>query len=187
MPPWRKPASTARAAASRGAKPRDGPEYWRARNRPSSPAARPAEIRKRLDLCDRLQGMTKFVLDRATGRALHLAWPRDVLAIQTWQRINRVGYVAVHYRSAGGPVVATCWEQNGHEEMVAFVRERADAVTRSARCRHRFGSGSPPLPGTARDRLDASPRQAGPKRARPSLWCQRSCALGRRGLSLCTQ
>jgi len=57
-----------------------------------------------------------------------VAWA-DVLAIQTWQRINRVDYVAIHYRSADGPAVATCWEQNGHEEMVAFVRECAGAVT----------------------------------------------------------
>lgn len=57
-----------------------------------------------------------------------IAWA-DVTAIQTWRRINRVDYVVVHYRSAGSMAVASCWEQNGHDEMVAFVRECASAVT----------------------------------------------------------
>lgn len=57
-----------------------------------------------------------------------IAWA-DVMAIQTWQRINRVDYVVVHYRSASGMAVATCWEQNGHDELVAFVRACTGAVT----------------------------------------------------------
>lgn len=51
----------------------------------------------------------------------HVPWA-DVLAVQTWWRPGSVEHVAVHYRSAGGAGVATCWEQHDHAELVNFIR-----------------------------------------------------------------
>jgi hypothetical protein len=45
----------------------------------------------------------------------------DVLAVETWRRINGISRVAVHYRSARGGAVATCWEQFSQPELVRFV------------------------------------------------------------------
>jgi hypothetical protein len=53
----------------------------------------------------------------------------DVTALQTWQRLNRVDYIAVHYRNHRGLTVATCWDQNAHEELVRFVHACARHVT----------------------------------------------------------
>jgi len=53
-----------------------------------------------------------------------VAWS-NVLAIEVWHRLNRVDYVAVHYRTTTGPAVATCWEQDRRDELLSFVRECA--------------------------------------------------------------
>ena len=66
----------------------------------------------------------------ATAR---VAWS-DVLAIEVWHRVNRVDSAAVHYRTASGYEVATCWEQGHREELVLFVR-RCAAFAKVARPR----------------------------------------------------
>jgi hypothetical protein len=53
-----------------------------------------------------------------------VAWP-DVLAIEVWHRLNRLDYVAVHYRTTTGRSVATCWDQDSRDELLLFVRECA--------------------------------------------------------------
>jgi len=53
-----------------------------------------------------------------------IAWP-NVLAVEVWHRHNRLDYVAVHYRTTAGNVVATCWGQDQGEKLVAFVRQCA--------------------------------------------------------------
>jgi len=53
-----------------------------------------------------------------------IAWS-NVLAIEVWHRLNRVDYAAVHYRTASGNSVATCWEQGHREELLLFVGECA--------------------------------------------------------------
>ena len=58
-------------------------------------------------------------------------WP-TLLAIQTWQTYKREDYVAVHYRSAQGVEVATCWEQDCYDELLAFVRASAARVRSSS-------------------------------------------------------
>jgi hypothetical protein len=50
-----------------------------------------------------------------------IPWPQ-VLAVQTWSRPGGVEHVAVHYRSAAGGGVATCWEQHEHAELVDFIK-----------------------------------------------------------------
>lgn len=53
-------------------------------------------------------------------QTLRVPWP-DVLAVQTWWRPGGVEHVAVHYRSAAGGGVASCWEQHEHAELVDFI------------------------------------------------------------------
>lgn len=53
-----------------------------------------------------------------------VAWS-NVLAIEVWHRLNRVDYVAVHYRTTTGRSVATCWDQDSRDELLLFVRECA--------------------------------------------------------------
>lgn len=53
-----------------------------------------------------------------------VAWS-NVLAIEVWHRLNRVDYVAVHYRTTTGRAVATCWDQDRRDELLQFVRECA--------------------------------------------------------------
>jgi hypothetical protein len=50
-----------------------------------------------------------------------IAWP-NVLAIEVWHRLNRVDYVAVHYRATGGNSVSTCWEQGNRDGLLELVR-----------------------------------------------------------------
>jgi len=45
----------------------------------------------------------------------------DVLAVETWRRINGVDRVAVHYRGAHGGAVATCWDHFSRSELLTFV------------------------------------------------------------------
>lgn len=45
----------------------------------------------------------------------------QVLAIETRRRGGGVDHVAVHYRSAGGGAVSTCWERFSRSELLAFV------------------------------------------------------------------
>ncbi len=63
--------------------------------------------------------------------ATRVAWS-DVLAIEVWHRLNRVDYVAVHYRANAGNLVATCWEQGRREELLQFV-EQCAVLTKAAR------------------------------------------------------
>jgi hypothetical protein len=53
-----------------------------------------------------------------------VAWS-NVLGIEVWHRLNRVDYVAVHYRTTTGRGVATCWDQDRRDELLQFVRECA--------------------------------------------------------------
>jgi hypothetical protein len=53
-----------------------------------------------------------------------IAWS-SVLAVEVWHRLNRVDYVALHYRAPNGNSVATCWEQGSREELLLFVRHCA--------------------------------------------------------------
>lgn len=53
-----------------------------------------------------------------------IAWS-NVLAIEVWHRLSRVDYLAVHYRTATGRAVATCWGQDRRDELLLFVRECA--------------------------------------------------------------
>jgi hypothetical protein len=55
----------------------------------------------------------------------HIAWS-SVLAVEVWHRLNRVDYVALHYRAPNGNSVATCWEQGSREELLLFVRHCAE-------------------------------------------------------------
>jgi len=57
----------------------------------------------------------------------------DLCAIQTWQGLKRTDYVAVHYRNAGGIEVATCWDQNGHDDLLALICACAANVRSDAR------------------------------------------------------
>jgi len=50
----------------------------------------------------------------------------SVLAVEVWQRLNAVDYVALHYRAPNGNSVATCWEQGSREELLLFVRHCAE-------------------------------------------------------------
>lgn len=54
-----------------------------------------------------------------------IAWS-SVLSVEVWQRLNRVDYVALHYRARNGNAVATCWEQGSREELRRFVRRCAE-------------------------------------------------------------
>jgi len=56
-----------------------------------------------------------------------IAWT-SVLAVEVWQRMNRVDYVALHYRARKGNSVATCWDQGRREELLQFVRHCAEQV-----------------------------------------------------------
>jgi hypothetical protein len=56
-----------------------------------------------------------------------IAWS-NVLAIEVWHRLNRVDYVAVHYRETAGNSVATCWEQGSRGGLLLFVRQCAALV-----------------------------------------------------------
>lgn len=56
--------------------------------------------------------------------SVRVAWS-NVLAIEVWRRLNRVDYLAVHYRTTTGRSVATCWNQDSHDELRMFVRECA--------------------------------------------------------------
>jgi hypothetical protein len=64
----------------------------------------------------------------ASGLGDRVVFWADLSAIQTWRGLKRVDYLAVHYRNAGRIEVATCWDQNGHDELVAFVRACAAQV-----------------------------------------------------------
>jgi hypothetical protein len=66
--------------------------------------------------------------------ALRIPWP-DVLAVQTFSRPGGVDHVAVHYRSAAGGGVATCWEQHDRAELVAFIKACAFRVNRESQRR----------------------------------------------------
>jgi len=68
---------------------------------------------------------------RAGSRAERVGWS-SVLAVETWQRMNRVQYVAVHYRRDGRRRVATCWDQGGQADLLDFVRACAAGVSRGA-------------------------------------------------------
>jgi len=61
-----------------------------------------------------------------------VAWT-DLLAIQTWRGLKRTDYVAVHYRNGGRIEVASCWDQNGHDELLALVCACAAHVRSNAR------------------------------------------------------
>lgn len=67
-----------------------------------------------------------LVISSGFARA-RIAWS-DVLAIEVWQRLNRVDYVTVHYRSTHGNAVATCWEQGDRDRLLELVRECAAFV-----------------------------------------------------------
>jgi hypothetical protein len=56
--------------------------------------------------------------------SVRVAWS-NVLAIEVWHRLNRVDYVAVHYGITTGRSVVTCWDQDGRDELLLFVRECA--------------------------------------------------------------
>jgi hypothetical protein len=60
-----------------------------------------------------------------------IPWP-NVLAVQTTSFPGGVEYVTVHYRTAAGGCVATCWEQHDHAELVAFIRACASQVNRGS-------------------------------------------------------
>jgi hypothetical protein len=57
----------------------------------------------------------------------------DVLAIETFEGVNRVDYVVVHYQSPSGLAAASCWEQNGRDDVLAFVRAAAARVNAESR------------------------------------------------------
>jgi len=59
---------------------------------------------------------------------IEIAWD-DVLGVETWRRMNRVDHVAIHYRLAGERAIATCWDQNGREDLAAFVKACGAAVS----------------------------------------------------------
>ncbi len=59
--------------------------------------------------------------------SVRVAWS-SVSAIEAWHRLNRVDYVAVHYRTTTGRAVATCWDQDRRDELRLFVRECAAFV-----------------------------------------------------------
>jgi len=54
-----------------------------------------------------------------------IAWS-SVLAVEVWQRLNRVDYVALHYGGPHGNSVATCWEQGSRQDLLRFVRRCAE-------------------------------------------------------------
>lgn len=56
--------------------------------------------------------------------SVRTAWS-NVLAIEVWHRLNRMDYVAVHYRGTAGNTVATCWAQGQREDLLLFVQECA--------------------------------------------------------------
>ena len=56
--------------------------------------------------------------------SIRIAWS-SVLAVEVWHRLNRVDYVALHYRARNGNSVATCWEQGSREELLLFLRHCA--------------------------------------------------------------
>jgi hypothetical protein len=58
---------------------------------------------------------------------VRVAWSH-VLGVEVWHRLNRVDYVAVHYRATAGASVATCWEQGARDELLQFVRQCAERV-----------------------------------------------------------
>jgi hypothetical protein len=72
----------------------------------------------------------RLTISRALG-AERVDWS-SVLAIESWQRMNRVKYVAVHYRSAGRTQVATCWDQDADEDLQEFLHQCAAAVSSNA-------------------------------------------------------
>jgi hypothetical protein len=67
----------------------------------------------------------------------------NVLAVEVWHRLNRLDYVAVHYETATGNSVATCWEQGDREALLRFVQQCATqaqaAEPRKAIVRARLG------------------------------------------------
>lgn len=62
--------------------------------------------------------------------SVRVPWSK-VLAVEVWHRLNRVDYVAVHYRATVGNSVATCWEQGHREALLVFVH-RCAALARAA-------------------------------------------------------
>lgn len=71
-----------------------------------------------------------------SGLASRLVPWSGVRAIQTWRRSNRVAYVVVHYRTEIGINVASCWEQDGSDDMEDFVRASASWVRAALPARH---------------------------------------------------
>src|SRR6478735_6247739 len=56
----------------------------------------------------------------------------NVLAIRNWRHLNGFDFVAVYYRRAGRLEIATCLDQDGEDELRAFVRACADFVVRDS-------------------------------------------------------
>lgn len=67
-----------------------------------------------------------LVIASALGSS-RIAWA-NVLGVETWQRVNDVNHVAIHYRGERGGAVATCWEQFTRSELVRFVTACAARV-----------------------------------------------------------
>lgn len=67
-----------------------------------------------------LEATKRGLVISSTFGTSRVAWS-EVLAIQTWRRINDVNIVAVHYRGARGGTIATCWEQFCRPELQRFV------------------------------------------------------------------
>jgi len=91
-----------------------------------------------------------------------------------WRRLNRVDYVAVHYRTTAGNEVATCWEQGRREELLLFVLAPNDCPRKPRRPRHILRASAPPV-------VRCSPRGAcrnGLRHRRPSALAQ--CNYGPR-------
>lgn len=66
-------------------------------------------------------------------RTMKIPWA-DVLAVETFEGVNRVDYVLVHFQSSpSGVAAASCWEQNGRDELLEFVRAAAVRVNASSR------------------------------------------------------
>lgn len=50
-----------------------------------------------------------------------IAWV-DVLALETRRRVSRCDFLAVHYRDGGVFRIASCFDQDGHEDLKAFLK-----------------------------------------------------------------